>query len=272
MKSCQKFLQVALAVVAFGGLLQTNSMAQIVLGPNNVLTNTTDSSIAGGNFNTNSGNSYSTVGGGFQNHMAGTYGVIGGGLMNFVSTNYGVVGGGFDNFATTGAYATVGGGSGNTASGTASTIPGGFGGSASHYGQLAHASGVFTNSGDAQASQFVLRGISSSTNLTELFLDGLSARMTIPNNTVWAFDILVGANSATNTAGGFKASGVIKNSGGNVIMLGGSLNVPAIVSDVASWKVTASADTVNKALAVKVTGDATNVRWVATVRTSEVSR
>ena len=138
------------------------------------------------------------------------------------------------------------------------------------YGQSAHASGGFANpGGDAQASEYVLRTTTTSTNATELFLDGSSARMTIGSNATWAFNILVAARGSTNSAG-YEIKGVIRNNSGTTSLVG-SAPTTTLGEDVAAWNVVASADDANDALVIKATVNTTNsVHWVATVHTTEV--
>jgi hypothetical protein len=43
------------------------------------------------------------------------------------------------------------------------------------------------------------------------------------------------------------------------------------ISNVPGWTLALTADTTNGALAITTTGAATNIRWVATIQTSEVT-
>lgn len=249
------------------------------------------STIAGGIVNTAGGGS-ATVGGGTANRAFADNSFVGGGYFNllrvtaeagtlgggYYNTNdgpYSTIGGGAQNMImTNGGQATIAGGQYNVANAAYASVPGGLGAVASHYGQVAHASGRFasysTSVADAQSSMFVLRQTSSSTNKVELFLDGVGERLTIPVGATWLFDLLIVARSATGNSSGWQVRGVIENVGGTVSKIG-TFPKTAIGEDVTSWAVDINADNVNDCLSVKATGDTSNIRWVATVRTAEVS-
>ncbi len=242
-----------------------------------------------------------TVAGGQKNHVYGddligdsAYASIGGGSENTISqlANHAAIGGGQSNevfyfaYAATiaggfanqikppnfpGGYGAIGGGQSNLVTAPYATIPGGLQAAANNYGQMAYASGQFTNAGDAQTSVYVCRGTTADATLTELFLDGASKRMIIPNNSTWAFDVLVTARASNGNSAAYQIRGAIKNNSGTTSIVG-SPTFTLLAEDVASWDASAVADNANDALVVKVTGAAaTSIRWVATVRTSEVT-
>jgi len=230
--------------------------------------------ISGGDSNNASG-SYATISGGYKNIANGDqYATIGGGNNNIASGIASTVGGGWDNMATGDTAATIGGGMSNIAGGEFSTIPGGFNATATHYGEMAYASGSFTSQGDAQTSIYVLRNTSSGTTTSELFLDGSgsSARLTIASGRTVTFDILVvGREDSNGESAGYHILGVIENVGGNTAIVG-SATVTVLGEDDTSWYVTVDADVTNQALRIQVHGGVGDtVRWVATVRTAEVS-
>ncbi len=226
--------------------------------------------VGGGQVNTAIGGA-ATVGGGQYNTASGSYATVGGGGYNTASGSAATVSGGYGNTAS-GGDATVGGGYGNTASGWAATVPGGVHASATHWGEMAYAGGRFAATGDAQTSVYVLRRSSSGTTLTELFLDGSSQRLTIASGRTVTFDILiVGRENDNGESAGYRVLGVIENVGGTTTIVG-SVSPTVLGKDDASWNVTVDADDTNDALRIRVqggTGD--SVRWVATVRTVEVS-
>lgn len=243
--------------------------------------------VAGGVRNTASG-SWSTVGGGYRNEALATAATIAGGgwpcgsesmpCPNRVTDTGGTVGGGVLNQAGDGdgdewdaEYATVAGGSNNNAGAQYSTIPGGADATASHYGQMAYAAGGFGGQGQAQTSVYVLRNTTANATLTELFLDGSSARLTLDSGRTLTFDILVVGRSDTGQSAGYRAQGVIENHNGNTSFIG-SPAVVALGEDVAGWNVLVQADNASDALVLKVSGSAgASVRWVARVQTAEVS-
>jgi len=230
------------------------------------LSDSAGATVGGGYVNTASG-SCATVSGGYGNTASGARATVGGGAGNTASGNYTTFGG-VDNTAS--GYATTVWGSRNSASDQYSTVPGGYYASASHYGEMAHASGRFAATGDAQASLYVLRRTSTGTAYTELFLDGSGQRITIPDNRAMAFEILVvGHDNTDNQAAGYRFWGIIKNVGGTVSFVESVDKSQKDDDD--SWDARVQADDTNDALVIEVRGNNETVRWVATVRTSEVS-
>jgi hypothetical protein len=227
-----------------------------------------DATVGGGFLNTASGN-WSTVGGGYSNTVSGLYAVVGGGYSNTVSGLYAVVGGGYSNTVSSN-YATVGGGYQNTASGAYATIPGGFRAQANHYGQLAYASGMFANPGDAQSSLYVLRNTTISATPTPLYLDGTSAQITVPAGRTLTFEILVTARDNAANSAGYRCIGVVEGGAS-----GATLLTPAPCSvlheDLAGWDVTMVTSGSNLVIRAAGGGPAYPVRWVAVVRTAEVA-
>jgi hypothetical protein len=132
------------------------------------------------------------------------------------------------------------------------------------------ANGRFAENGDAQTAVYVLRGITTDATATELFLDGIRQRMSIPPNGAWTFDILVVASSSGASVDGYQIKGVIKHNAQGLTTFIGTPSATTLGEQVPGWDVAAEADNTNDALAIKVTGSATTVRWVATVRTVEV--
>jgi len=241
-----------------------------------------NSTVSGGDRNTASGQ-YAAIGGGFQNTAAyaasigggynnaasGMYATVGGGIGNSASGLTATVGGGFQNDAT-GSAATVGGGADNIASSAYATIPGGFRAQATHYGQLAYASGMFVNPGDAQSSLYVLRNTTNSATSTPLYLDGASAQITVPAGRTLTFEILVTARNNAADSAGYRCIGVVEGGAG-----GATLLTPAACSvlheDLAGWDVTVATSGSNLVIQALGGGAGNPVRWVAVVRTAEVA-
>lgn len=230
--------------------------------------------VAGGSGNVAS-ESYATIAGGADGVASGTNATVGGGSDNQATGGYATIAGGESNSAA-GSNATIGGGEYNQANAAYATVSGGYQAVASHYGESAYSSGMFANFGDAQTSLYVLRTLTTSAGSTELFLDGTagSNRLTIANNTVWAFEILVAAR--TNTAGGhagggYRVTGVIENAAGTVSLIG-AVSLTVLGEDVAAWNLLVTADDDNNALVIRASGTTgTSIRWVATVRTVQVT-
>jgi hypothetical protein len=224
--------------------------------------------ISGGNDNMIEGLCYScTVGGGDGNsivsynnaHRAAN---IGGGSGNrvesagdFYSYSFEVIAGGRDNLIQKGLSSVIGGGESNVVTESYSSIPGGLQAKASNYGQMAHASGNFAKPGDAQTSVYICRGSTADATPTELFLDGVSQRM---------------ARDTNGTSAGYQLLGTARNVNG-ITTMAAAPKQNILVEDIAFWDAMMIAHATNNTFGVRVTGAAaTSIRWVATVRTSEV--
>jgi hypothetical protein len=227
---------------------------------------------------------------GSTNDVTDDYGIVAGGANNQAGDNagtvsdkqYATVSGGSTNTAS-GTSATVSGGSTNTASGDYSSVPGGFQASATSYGQQAFASGTFTGgtAGNAQGSLFVLRNATTNATATSLFLDGSTTRISFGANRTVMYDILLVARSSTGASASWQVSGMAKSDAtGAVTFPTGNGGAPTFTqlnrdngAPANTWAVTLNTVTVSGVATfnVQVTGTAaTNVRWVATVRTAEV--
>jgi hypothetical protein len=292
-------------VNATGPILLTQNGGNTIAGGlgNNVGSNTFGATIAGGIFNRIAGLS-TTIGGGYQNTIQtngesatigggegntiqadGYFSTIGGGDGNTIQMDAkgSTIGGGDQNTIQIGAmFSTIGGGGWNTIESNAwmfATIPGGYDAVARSYGQQAYASGAFASAGggSAQASVYVLRGVTTNASPTEIFLDGNasgsgSARMNLPASGLWAFDILIVAGRTdVKQDAGYQIKGIIGNVAGVTLLKG--LNKTVLWEDDASWDVSVEADSTHQALVIKATGGSgQTIRWVANVRTVEVIR
>jgi len=95
---------------------------------------------------------------------------------------------------------------------------------ATNRGQQAHSAGGFGNIvGSAQTQQFIARLEETGIGAYDLFLDGISERMVIPNNAIWVgrWDCsIVAMNSAGDVSAGdmYSESGYViaKNVGGTI--------------------------------------------------------
>lgn len=288
---------------ASGGTTNTASgTASTVSGGTTNSATTTNATVGGGNTNAASGIE-SVVGGGFSNTASGTYSSISGGASNTASSDACSVGGGSSNAASevyatiaggasniaSGQYSVVGGGSSNTASGTLATVSGGATNTASGsyssasgryaaaslYGEKSEAAGRFATDGDAQVRNFICRRSTSNATPTELFLDGSSLYLTIPNDTTWTFDILISARrtDVDDESAAYRLVGCIdRNGSAATTALVGSVTKTVIAEDTAAWDVAATADTTNGYLAITVTGEAAKtIRWVASVKVVQVT-
>jgi len=140
-------------------------------------------------------------------------------------------------------------------------------------GELAHASGYFAASGDAQGFELVLRNATSDATATELFLNGTDARATLANNTAWTFTVqVIGLKADGTAAAGYRFDGVaLRGANAAATSFIGTPSKNILGETSSTWDAVVSADTTNGALAVTVTGAAaTSIRWVATVRGTQV--
>lgn len=290
----------AAAGTVAGGTNNQADMAATVGGGSGNLASYSYATIGGGVANKASGQ-YAVVSGGTFNESQANYTVVGGGNQNIAATEGAVVAGGYDNQASgsdstisggshnvasngdstvsggsnneaTGSAATIGGGRFNLASGNFSTVSGGVDANASHPGEWAYASGGFANAqiGEAQTSLYVLRGTTTDTGSTILALTDFGDRLTIAPGRTVVFDIQIAARGTGSESAGYTAQGVIENQLG-VTSLIGAVAFPLTREDDTAWSIAVAADDTNDSLRITVTGaNGDNIRWVATVRTTEV--
>jgi hypothetical protein len=145
-------------------------------------------------------------------------------------------------------------------------------------GHFAYACGRFSSVGDAQAGTFVLR--SDTTDATPEALTtnkstaGTTNQIILPNNSAYAFHGTIVARqqaSAGTACAAWKIEGLIRREGsaGTTVLVNSATTV---LDNTPSWGMALSADTTNGGLKIEVTGAAaTNIRWVATINTSEVT-
>lgn len=142
-------------------------------------------------------------------------------------------------------------------------------------GNWAYANGNFSAFGDAVTRTRILRNTTTNNTTTELFLDGTSSRIVLPNNSAYTFDILVVARRTDATGGraGYRFVGVISKDGtAGSTTFTGTPSKTLIGETDGVWDAAVVADTTNGALVVRVNGqNAKTIRWVATVRTTEVT-
>lgn len=146
------------------------------------------------------------------------------------------------------------------------------------YGKTAFSSGLFAASGDAQFGQIVLRVETTSATPAVLTSNNSAASATnqlvLPNGGAFAFSALVVARQQNSTgaySAAWKIEGLIRRgtSAGSTWLVN---KVITVLSNEPGWSMDVSADITNGALAFTGTGAAaTNIRWVATVQTSEVT-
>jgi len=149
---------------------------------------------------------------------------------------------------------------------------------ASIQGKMSFAASRFTAQGDAQSGTFVLR--SDTTDATPEALTtsnsaaGTTNQVILPNNSAYAFHGTIVARqqaSAGTASAAWKVEGLIRREGsaGTTVLVNSATTV---LDNTPSWGLALSADTTNGGLKVEATGAAsTNIRWVSTIHTTEVT-
>lgn len=137
---------------------------------------------------------------------------------------------------------------------------------------------LFAAVGDAQTGTFVLSVATTNATASVLRTNtaavGTTNQVILPNNSAYAFTGTVVARR--QAAGGtesaaWKIEGLIRREGTAASTTLVASTVTAI-SNAPGWTLALSADTTNGGLKIEATGAAaTNIRWVATVQTSEVT-
>lgn len=145
--------------------------------------------------------------------------------------------------------------------------------------KYAYGGGQFANAGDAQTGTTLLRRLTTDATPTVVTSDNSSPSTTnqviLPNNSTYTFRVQVvamqQAAGGTDTAG-YTFEGVIRRGANAAATVLKNSTKTVLYEDVAGWDCNISADTTNGGLKVEVTGAAsTNIRWVATVHTTEVT-
>ncbi len=258
-----------------GGVTNTNSSYYGVIG--------------GGKGNsTTSSTYYPTIGGGYNNFIDGDryHNTIGGGYGNVISSqgeHASTIAGGYQNTISSdySGGSAIGGGHFNTITGTSSLnpffscIPGGKQAKTTRYGELSHAAGNFANNGDAQHTILIARKTTIDNTANQiLYLDNNSARLTLPAETTWTFEIKLSAYNDTDNQGGWWIfrGGIRRNASNGTALVGSLISENGVESSLSTASASVVADDTSEALEIRVTGVAAkNIRWVAVVDISQVS-
>ena len=166
----------------------------------------------------------------------------------------------------------------NTSASAAYSVASGREALASIEGKAARASGKFAAQGDAQTGTLVLRSDTTDATAEALTTSNSTAGTTnqviLPNNSAYAFHgtIVARQQASQGTAcAAWKIEGLIRREGsaGTTVLVNSATTV---LDNTPAWGMALSADTTNGGLKIEVTGAAaTNIRWVATIHTSEVT-
>ena len=158
----------------------------------------------------------------------------------------------------------------------------------SRFAQKSHASGSTASGGYAQET-LITAGVSTlDATVTNLYLDGLSERITIPSNTIAFFEGTLVAVQYAGVAGvvgdnaSWKFNGTISNVSGvttlvdNVLWQDGTGAWGAVaqrsqVANAATWVMTCTADNVNDAIDITVTGQVNkSIHWHCVLKLNEI--
>ena len=145
-------------------------------------------------------------------------------------------------------------------------------------GKFAYSCDYINNAGDAQTGMYVLHVSTTDATATALTTTGTSAgsnnQLIVQNNSAYAFHGTIVARekaSEGTDCAAWKVEGIIRreaNAGTTVLVN----SATTVLNNASSWGMALSADTTNGCLKVAVTGAAsTNIRWVATIHTSELT-
>lgn len=211
-----------------------------------------------------------------------TYGATGAnsvavGRANKASTTYAATMGGYLGVASA-YYSTVLGGRSNSADGQYSVVSG-YGATANGVsGKKAHSPVLWASAGGTQTGELVLLHDTTDATATVLTSTGTGSATTnqviLPNNSAYAFHGTIVARqqaSGGTASAAWKVEGLIRREGsaGTTVLVNSATTV---IDNTPGWTLALSADTTNGGLAITATGAAaTNIRWVATIQTSEVT-
>jgi hypothetical protein len=148
-------------------------------------------------------------------------------------------------------------------------------------GKFSYGSGAFSSVGDAQIGIFVLRRATTDATATVLTTNnsalGSTNQVILPNNSAFAFTGTIIARQQAAGGSNYAAwevkGAILRDATAASTVLGSyNINVLSKTAGASAWDLTLSADTTNGGLAVTATGAASvNIRWVATIKTSEVT-
>lgn len=155
-------------------------------------------------------------------------------------------------------------------------------------GKLAFTNNTFNNTrdGSAQYGLIVLKQSTTDATASTMTSDNngdtadspsTTNQVVLPNNSVYGFTGTVIAREDSSSTDDFAVweikGGAVRGASASTTALGSyNINKISESTGAANWSIALSADTTNGAVAITVTGEAAhNIRWVATVHTTEVT-
>ena len=113
----------------------------------------------------------------------------------------------------------------------------------------------------------VLYNTTTDNTPTELFSDGASTRITLTDDTTMMFEAdIVGRESTGTDHCAFRLQGVIDKTNATTVVIN-TVNETVVAQTDATWEVSITADDINDAIAVTVTGNNDTIRWTGFVKT-----
>jgi hypothetical protein len=147
--------------------------------------------------------------------------------------------------------------------------------------KLAYSGGQFSAAGDCQAGTTILKRATTDATPTQLTANGnapyFTRLLTLPDNSAYAFSGTIVARQqaadGSNYASWEVKGALLRDANAASTVLGnGIINKLYATAGAAAWAIALTADTTNGGLKIEATGAAaTDIRWVATVNTSEVT-
>jgi len=118
-----------------------------------------------------------------------------------------------------------------------------------------------------------LRNKTSNNHIINLFLNGSSQEIVVPENSTWVYTIkIVGRSSSDTESAGYKIEGVMESSPLGTLLLSESKTV--LAEDNANWDVDVSIDETGASPIFRITttveSDQNDVSWVAYVEVVQV--
>jgi hypothetical protein len=215
-------------------------------------TATGENSFLGNGFNNSATGSYSTIVNGYICTASGIASFVSNGELNLANSSYAFVGGGYGGSSRSIVGNVIFAASGQPVSGTVGA-------------QQSATLVLGRQTTDATAT--VLRSNPSAA--------GTSNQVILPNNSAYFFQgqVVAGVTGAGDTKG-WTVEGVIKRgaNAASTVLVGSTVMSSYGDAGAVTWVVALTADTTNGGLAITVTGQAaTTIRWVAQIRTTEMT-
>jgi hypothetical protein len=147
----------------------------------------------------------------------------------------------------------------------------GFNALSDRYGMKAEANGAFAAIGDNQAVRFLARNKTTTNSAVELFLNGSSARLTIPSGKIFSGTInILGSKSDGSAVARYIRQVTIKNVSGTTSLVGSVITIGT--DDAAGTSISITANDANDALKIEATGVASETwRWIAVIEGAELA-